>query len=199
MKTITTTISAPILGSHLPDFGGRARRTTLGEQAAHKNHGKLKIRPIQLDDEEEMIRFHENISEESIYRRYFEYLGLDRRTAHERLARVCANGANSYALVAERPETKHHPAAILAVGRLTTTPTPYVASFDTLLVDEVSISKLGKVLLRRLIRLARTFGFQQLSAELLVADHETLNVCRSLGFSLHTLPEDGLVRVTLDL
>ena len=194
------TTSLPALPAvRLPDFGGRPRRINLDQIVAVKGHGKLKIRPIRLDDEPEMIRFHEHISEESIYMRYFEYLGLDRRTSHERLVRICTNTPESYAVVVEQPAASHRPAAILAVGRLTKTAEPYVATFDTLMTDAEKAPLLGKVLLKRLATLARAFGFKVLTGELLVADHDALNVCRALGFSLQTLPGDGLVRVTLDL
>jgi acetyltransferase len=198
MKTTTTSLLTPP-ATRLPDFGGRPRRINLDQIVAVKGHGKLKIRPIRLDDEQEMIRFHERISEESIYIRYFEYLGLDRRTSHERLMRICTNTPESYAIVVERPAALHHPAAILAVGRLTKTSEPYVATFDMLITDEEKAPQLGKLLLHRLVKLAHAFGFQFLTGELLVADHDTLNLCRALGFTLHTLPEGGLVRVTLDL
>jgi len=198
MKTITAPRPA-LKAIRQPDFSGRPPRIKLDQTVAVKGHGKLKIRPIRLDDEQEMIRFHEAISEESIYLRYFEYLGLDRRTSHERLVRICTNTPESYAIVLEKPATLHHPAAILAVGRLSKTAEPAAATFDTLLVDGDDAFQLGKILLRRLIKLARTFGFNTLTSELLVADHDGLNLCRLLGFSLHTLPEDGLVRVNLIL
>ena len=190
--------SSPSL-EHIPDFGGRPRRISLDQTLAVKGFGKLKIRPIRLDDEQEMIRFHAGISEESIYMRYFEYLGLDRRTAHERLTRICTNTPESYAIVVEQPAFSHRPAAILAVGRLTKTSEPYTATFDTLLSDEEKAPLLGKVLVNRLIKLAHAFGFRVLVSELLVADHDTLNLCRILGFRLETLLKDGLVRGTLDL
>lgn len=198
MNTLTATPPASP-ATRLPDFGGRPRRINLDQIVAVKGHGKLKIRPIRLDDEQEMIRFHENLSEESIYLRYFEYLGLDRRTTHERLVRICTNTPESYAIVVERPATTHRPTEIVAVGRLTKTSEPYVATFDALMTDEERAPQLGKLLLHRLIKLARAFGFRVLTGELLVADHDALNLCRAVGFSLQTLPEDGLVRVTLDL
>jgi acetyltransferase len=199
MKTTTLTSPSASPATRFPDFGGRPKRIDLDEMTAVKGHGKLNIRPIRLDNEQEMIRFHEHISEESIYLRYFEYLGLDRRTTHERLVRICTNTPESYAIVVERPAASHRPAAIVAVGRLSKTSEPYAATFDTLMIDEEKAQQLGKVLLRRLIKLAHAFGFQVLTGELLVADHDTLNLCRALGFSLQTLPKDGLVRATLDL
>jgi len=182
-----------------PDFAGRPRHMSLEQIVAVKGHGKLKIRPIRLEDEQEMIRFHESLSEESIYMRYFEYLGLDRRTSHERLVKICTNRPDSYAVVVECPATLHRPARILAVGRLTETSHSYVAAFDILMIDEKKSPQLGKVLLHRLIKLARAFGFRTLTGELLVADHEAINLCRDLGFSLKTLLADGVVEVTIDL
>jgi acetyltransferase len=198
MKTLTLPIP-PVQGLRAPDFGGRPRRIDLDQIVAIKGQGKLKIRPIRLDDEPAMTRFHADISEESIYMRYFEYLGLDRRTSHQRLVRICTNTPESYAIVVERAATLRHPAAILAVGRLTLTEEPYVANFDTLIVDDANTPRLAKLLLGRLIKLARAFGFRVLTDELLVADHDALNLCRALGFSLQTLDQDGLVRVTLGL
>src|SRR5271156_4037562 len=162
VKTTITPLLAPP-DMRLPDFGGRPRRTTLDQIVTVKGHGKLKIRPIRLDDEQEMVRFHKNISEESIYMRYFEYLGLDRRTSHERLVRICINTPESYAIVVELPAASHRPAAILAVGRLTQTSEPYVAAFDTLMTDGENAPQLGKALLNRLVKLAHAFGFQVLT------------------------------------
>jgi acetyltransferase len=198
MNTTTASPSAP-LAIRFPDFSGRPRRINLDQIVAVKGYGKLKVRPIRLDDEEEMIRFHQSISEESIYMRYFEYFGLESRTSHERLVHVCTNTPESYAIVVERAATPHHPAAILALGRLTKTTEPYVVTFDTLISDEQKAPQLAKVLLHRLVKLAHAFGFQVLTNDLLIADHDTLNLCRKMGFSLETLPEDGLVRVTLCL
>ena len=189
----------PAPPSASPDFGGRPRRINLDLILAVKGYGKLKVRPIRLDDEVEMTRFHAELSEESVYLRYFEYLKFADRSTHERLTRICANTPDSYAIVIERPAAPHHPAAILAVGRLSKTSAPFIATFDTLVCDGEGRERLGKVLLQRLIKLAHAFGFTSVSGELMVADHDGLNLCRSLGFTLQTIPEDGLVRVTLDL
>ena len=51
--------------------------------------GKLKdgtavvIRPIQPEDEPLLVKFHETLSEESVYHRYFTQLKLDQRIAHD--------------------------------------------------------------------------------------------------------------------
>jgi acetyltransferase len=97
-----------------------------------------------MDDESRMIEFHKDISPKSIYFRYFEYMGFDRRTSHERLTRGCTNTPDSHTLVIEQPAHGHRDIRILAVGRLTKSMEPYVATFDTLIGNEDHISALAK-------------------------------------------------------
>jgi len=182
----------------LPDFSGHPKHYNLDQSVVVKGLGTLKLRPIQLDDEKEMVTFHRNISEESIYMRYFEYLGLDRRTSHERLVRICTNTDESFAMVVEKPGKAKARGTIMGVARLTKVAAPYGATFDTLVVDE-AYPMLSKVLLKHLISLARAFGFHSLEGELLVADHDATELCRDLNFSVRIMPEDHLVHVSLNL
>ncbi len=178
-----------------PDFMVAPHRFAAEETIHIKEHGRIKLRPIRTDDEPRMIQFHESLSEESIYLRYFEHISLDTRTLHERLAKVCANTVDSYAIVAECHATSRHPTEILAVGRLTTTETPGVASFATLVGDQVQNTNLPGQLLKRLIAIARAYGFHALSGELLAGDHDTLTICRAFGFTMKLVPQDGIIRV----
>jgi acetyltransferase len=182
MKTI---ISPPSKSAAaVPDFSGRPKGYDLDQSVVVKDLGTLKLRPIRLDDEKEMIVFHRNISEESIYMRYFEYLGLDRRTSHERLVRICTNTPDSFAMVVEKPGKAKGRGTIMGVARLTKMSAPYVATFDTLVVDEAY---------------PKLFGFHTLEGELLVADHDATTLCRKLKFSVKIMSEDHLVHVTLSL
>ena len=53
-----------------------------------------------------MVKFHETLSEQSVYQRYFSVLKLSQRIAHERLTRICFNDYDrEIALVAEHKET----------------------------------------------------------------------------------------------
>jgi len=164
-----------------------------------RKYGRIFLRPIRIDDEARMVTFHQGLSEESVYLRYFEHISLDTRTLHERLARVCANTADSFAIVAERHGSASHSTQILGVGRLTTTDEPDTASFATLIADEAINTNLPQEMVARLITIARAYRFRHLTGELLVADSEGLAVCRRLNFNLHTVAEDGIVRVSLRL
>jgi acetyltransferase len=163
-----------------------------------KQYGRIKMRPIRPDDEQRMIRFHEGLSEENIYLRYFEYISLDTRTLHERLAKVCTIGANSYAIVAETPATGRSPAEIIAIGRLTMKEIPRVASF-AMLIRNTTDKDIPRELLRRLITVARAYGFRLLHGELLKSDRATLALCESFGFTTQALGEDGIVYVSYPL
>ncbi len=72
-----------------------------------KDGTPVTIRPIRPEDEPLMVKFHETLSERSVYMRYFQPLKLSTRTAHERLTRICfIDYDREMALVAER----RHPA-----------------------------------------------------------------------------------------
>ena len=69
------------------------------------------IRPIRPEDEPAMVQFHAELTEETVYSRYFEHLGLSQRTAHERLTRICFNDYDrEIALVAEETDARRRPA-----------------------------------------------------------------------------------------
>jgi acetyltransferase len=55
---------------------------------AMKDASSVTIRPIRPEDEPLIVRFHETLSERSVYLRYFHAINLERRVAHERLTRL---------------------------------------------------------------------------------------------------------------
>jgi len=183
----------------IPDFSRRPHRIHLEQSVEVTGFSKLKLRPIRLDDESKMVEFHRCISPKSIFLRYFGYLGLDRRTSHERLVRVCTNTAEVYSIVIEQPAHPGTKVAILAVGRLIKTQEPYVAMFDILIGDETNIPKLAKILLNRLISLGRAFRFRILTGKILNIDQDAISLCRSLNFAVQNITEEGVVQALLKL
>src|SRR5581483_5821326 len=83
-----------------------------------KNGEEVMIRPIRPEDEPQMIKFHQALSERTVYLRYFQPLKLSQRTAHERLTRICFTDYDrEMPLVVERKKADGD-REILAVGRL---------------------------------------------------------------------------------
>ena len=182
-----------------PDLSRRPHGIHLEQIVEVTGFSKLKIRPIRLDDESKMVEFHRYISPKSVCLRYFGYLGLDRRTSHERLVRVCTNTTDVYSIVIEQPAHPRTDVKILAVGSLTETPEPYVARFDMLIGDEADIPKLAKLLLHRLISLSRAFRFRILAGKALGLDKDAINLFRMLDFTVQDINEEGTVQALLRL
>ena len=189
----------PLENIDAPHFAQAGVDFASEEELYLRHLGRVRLRPIRPSDEPRMVKLHESLSEEAVYLRFFEHISLDTRTLHERLARVCRNTAESYAIVAELHSPKHPTEPIVAIGRLTTTAEPGVAAFALLCTDEAQESCLPGNLLSRLIDTARAFGFHTLTGDQLVADHETINLCRGFDFNLRTIPGEGIVRATRQL
>lgn len=157
------------------------------------------IRPIRPEDEPLMVRFHETLSERSIYQRYFHLLTLDRRIAHERLVRVCfGDYSREIALVAVCQNPATHEPEILAVGRLSKAHLRNDGELAVLITDEYQGQGLGTELSRRIIEIARHEKLDRVTVEILGENRAMIEVCRGLGFHLDSL-EDGSVHGALPL
>jgi acetyltransferase len=150
------------------------------------------IRPIRPEDEPMLARFHEQLSERSVYLRYFHLLDLDRRVSHDRLIRTCFNDYDrDIALVAE------HQDAVLAVGRLRKIDAAD-AELAVLITDEYQGRGLGTELSRRLVEIARAEKIERVIAEILPENMHMQRVCRELGFRMEQ-HSDGGVRAVYDI
>lgn len=162
---------------------------------------RVTLRPIRPEDEPLMRRFHETLSERSVYLRYFQPLELSRRVAHERLLRICFNDYDrDIALVAVVREGAAGEPAIVAVGRLTRVPGTDEAEYAVLVSDLYQNRGLGEELLGRLVRIARDEGVRRLSADILADNAPMQHLSRKVGFRLR--PKEGeprLVRSEMDL
>ena len=145
----------------------------------------LFIRPIKPEDEPLMVKFHETLSEESVYNRYFSALKLSQRVAHERLTRICFNDYDrEIALVAELKAPKGGEKKILGVGRLSKQHGNDNAEFAVLVSDDWQRQGLGCELLRRLIEIGRDEKLKRISGVILAENHAMQHICRKVGFKV---------------
>ena len=113
-----------------------------------KDGAEVIIRPIRPEDEPLMVKFHETLSERSVYLRYFHLMKLSQRTAHERLTRICfIDYDREMALVAER-EWEAAEREVLAVGRLSKLHGRNEAELAAVAIDEAQHKGLGTELYR---------------------------------------------------
>jgi acetyltransferase len=175
-------------------------RHYVGEWAA-PDGSTLTIRPIRPEDEPLMVRFHGELSEETVYARYFTYLKLSQRTAHERLTRICfIDYDREMALVAEARDPESGEPQIVAVGRLSKAHGRNEAEFAILVADRWQRHGLGSELLRRLVDIGRHEGLDRIYAEMLAGNSGMRRVSQEVGFQLRPMPEDTtIMRAELDL
>lgn len=147
--------------------------------------GQITIRPIRPEDEPIMVKFHETLSEESVYYRYFTQLKLDQRIAHERLTRMCFNDYDrEIALVAEHKD-KTGQLELLGVGRLSKLRGLNEAEFAMIISDHWQRQGLGTELLQRLVQIGRAEKLERISATILKENHAMQHVAKHVGFKLN--------------
>jgi acetyltransferase len=170
-------------------------------RTALKDGTPVTIRPIRPEDEPLMVKFHESLSERSVYMRYFHMLRLDRRTAHERLIRICfIDYDREMALVAEREDPETGEREILGVGRLSRNhAAPNEAEAALLISDRFQRQGLGTTLLEKLLEIGRHEGLHRITATILFENHAMRRILKKLGFHLHRDVEEGVVKADLNL
>ena len=156
------------------------------------NDGTLiTIRPIRPEDEPLIVQFHQTLSEESVYLRYFSLMKLSRRIAHERLTRICfIDYDREMALVADykNPQTGEH--EILGVARLSKMHGINEGEFAMLISDPYQRRGLGTELLKRIIQVGRQEKLTRITADILAENVPMQKVAEKVGFHLERAGND---------
>lgn len=146
----------------------------------------LNIRPIRPEDEPLMVKFHETLSDQTVYQRYLQMLKLSQRVAHERLTRICfIDYDREIALVAERVEPETGEKQIVAVGRLQRLRGRKDGEFAIVISDSFQRKGLGCELLRRLLEVARDEKMERVLADILLDNFRMQHICEKFGFVLN--------------
>jgi acetyltransferase len=165
-----------------------------------KDGNSVTIRPIRPEDEPLMVKFHETLSDHSVYLRYFCTLSLSRRVAHERLLRICFGDYDrEMALVAERTDPLTGERRIMAVGRLNKLHSRNEAEVAVLVSDQYQKLGLGNELLRRVLQIARDEKLSQVSAEMLPDNIGMQIIMKRFGFRIRTGEDPSSLQAYLDL
>jgi acetyltransferase len=161
---------------------------------------EITIRPIRPEDEPLMVRFHESLSERTVYMRYLSPLQLQQRVAHERLSRICFIDYDREMVLVATRRSPDDPGQtkILAVGRLTKQHGRNEAIFGLVVGDEYQGLGLGRATLSRMLDVAREEHLDRVVGYITEDNQAMQHVCHSLGFEL-VQHEDGSVRAILEL
>jgi acetyltransferase len=184
----------------IPRLAIRAYPTRYVASWTMKDGSAVNIRPIRPEDEPAMVRFHETLSERSVYLRYFHFMNLEQRVTHERLTRICfIDYDREMALVAERRNPTTGESEILGVGRMSKIHGSSEAEVAVLISDKFQGRGLGKELLARLLIVGADEKLSKLVADILPDNRDVMRVCEKLGFTLKHSLEDEVVRAEFQL
>jgi acetyltransferase len=163
-----------------------------------KDGAEVRIRPIRPEDEPLMVKFHESLSEQSVYLRYFHMENLSSRVAHERLLRKCfIDYDREMALVAERADAAPGQNEILAVGRLTRERDAANAELAVLVTDKSQHGGLGTELVRCLVEVAKQERYTRIVAHILPENIAMRALAKRFGFAVEPTSDPSLVTAAL--
>lgn len=154
----------------------------------------LRIRAIRPDDKARLQEHFENLSERSVYHRFFGHKrSLNEADLHQ-LTEL--DFTNHVGLVATLDEDG--PERFIGVGRyLRTGNSPAEVAFAVL--DKYQGRGIGTVLLHHLARIARHNGIRRFAAFVMGDNSQMLEVFANSGYRTHDSYEGGTVKVSLEL
>ncbi|WP_036489394.1 bifunctional acetate--CoA ligase family protein/GNAT family N-acetyltransferase [Myxosarcina sp. GI1] len=184
--------------SQLPRVAIRSYPTQYTECSTLNDGKRVTIRPIRPEDEPLIVKFHQYLSEESVYFRYFHLINLQARVAHERLTRICfIDYDREMALVADYLDPVTGEREILGVARLSKIYGTDEAEFGMLVSDRYQGRGLGKELLKTLVDIGRQEQLNCIIAEILPENRPMQRLCSKLGFRVER--HGDVVTAYLDL
>jgi acetyltransferase len=162
-----------------------------------RNGDTITIRPVRAEDEPMMVKFHESLSDRTVYMRYLHPMLLTQRVAHERLARIChCDYDRIITLVADREDPKTGEHSILAASRMSKLHGMNEARFSILVTDASQGKGLGKEVLRRLVEMSKAEKLDRIEALVTIDNLIMRRLCEEQGFQV--VP-DGDDKVKLEL
>jgi len=165
-----------------------------------KDGQKVTVRPIRPEDEPLMIRFYEQLSDKSVYLRYFSAIGLRQRTDHDWLTRICfIDYDREMALVVERRDPKTYERKIIGLANMTKVYGRKMAEIAVITSDEYQGKGLASQMLRCLIQVAREEKLQHVLATTMTENLAMCAVMKRLGFHVSVNIEDHEVEGVLEL
>ena len=158
----------------------------------------MTIRPIRPEDEPLIIKFHETLSEQTVYARYFENMQWSARIAHERLARICFIDYDREVVLTAVRQTPMGD-EIVAVGRLSRTRLQDEAEFSILISDRWQKKGLGSEVMSLLLKFGRVEKIHRVVGYSLPENQSMRAICGKFGFKETPVEDNRVIALSLDL
>ncbi len=144
---------------------------------------EITIRPIRPEDEPALAEFHEALSPESVFARYFSMPSLGARVAHSRLSRMCCiDYDREIALIAVREKPRGGANSLIGVARMIRSFGGGSAEFAVIVADPWQGRGVGTRLLQRLVDVAKQEHIKELGGEVSDDNPAMKRVASRLGF-----------------
>jgi acetyltransferase len=182
--------------SDLPRLAIRPYPIRYQKRVALSYGAEFVMRPIRPEDEPSLVKFHSTLSERSVYFRYFHWMKLEQRTAHERLTRMCfIDYDRQMAFVAEPVGSSE----IAGIGRLVKSHTGEEAELAVIVSDQYQKRGIGTALVRQLVDFARDEKLRRITATVMFQNRPMQKVFERAGFRLSQSRDPESLSATLDL
>ncbi len=154
----------------------------------------VRLRPVRPEDEPLLVDLTRHMTESDLRFRFFASLTQMSHQLAARLSQIDYD--REMALIAESDRD----AMVLGVSRFAADPDNRRAEFAVAVRSDCKGRGLGRLLMERLIAVARRRGIGTLVGSVLRENEAMLGLCRALGFAVANHPEDpGAFLVTLPL
>ena len=183
----------------LPGADNGQKLRQFGRHVKLKNSVLVIIRAIRSSDEPLLARFHERLTDRSVYLRYFSILSLSCRVAHEHLARICLIDDREFALVAVLQHEGGVEQEILGLGQMVRRNRPDDAELGLIVRDDYQNQGLGTRLSECLLEISRAVGAQRVVSLMLWENLAMRTIGRRFGCDIEFVPGEHAVRATLAL
>ncbi|MBO6755145.1 MAG: bifunctional acetate--CoA ligase family protein/GNAT family N-acetyltransferase [Roseibium sp.] len=157
-----------------------------------KNGDRVFVRPVKPEDEELFRAFFQAVSPADLRLRFFAPV---QDFNHRFLARLTQlDYARAMAFAALDPGSGN----LVGVVRLHADPDHLTGEYAVMVRSDLKGQGLGWALMKLIIRYAKADGIQTIKGEVLKENTSMLGMCKALGFSVQTSPDDpGIADVVL--
>ncbi len=184
----------------LPKLAIRPYPTRYVSETTTKDGTKVTLRPIRPEDEPLMVKYHQSLSDQSVYLRYMHPMQLIDRVSHERLGRICHSDYDrQITLVAEDNDPETNEPRIIGASRLSKLHSQNGAQYTVMISDYCQGKGLGTVLLSKLIEIGRAEKLEWIEAYITSDNLAMQAVSKKLGFTISPTDSEHLVRAELIL
>ncbi len=153
--------------------------------------GTVRIRPIRPDDHDRILALYEQLSDDSLYLRFFSPVSAPTAGQLERLTEIDYDV--HVAVVAELGEE------LVALARYDRDPDAASAEVAFTVRDDQQGRGLGMLLLEHLAAIAREHGITRFHASTLPTNRKMISVFRDAGFEVERSLAEGVIEVSFPI